>query len=331
MKFKLVICVVFAAAFAFFASRSPIGPAQASDDRASEVSARIRPLGLSVVGQAVRQGSVYIVNALDARGAEMRVIVDAQNGGLISIRASPTVSSASGLYAYSPYYDASPRIINIAPVDDDNDDFTPARRNEPRRAIQRRTEPRQIDSRATEPHYVEPRRAVRQVVAPPLRPRDPLPQAALERAADTTANLAPPQISQQAALPTSREQTRRPFHSNVTTATPRPRTVLAPPPYADLGPTPLRPLRHGDSATATPPTDPAVDDRVTAPAPEDQLRSEARASVPQLMPQIPAPPRAVGLPVAPAEVEQKPAEIVPENPEDSLPPGTPTGDFGAKN
>ncbi len=337
MKIKIAICVLAAAVAAAFLPRSPVAPAQASDARASaDIVARIRPLGLSVVGEPVRQGGVYIVNALDPRGAELRVIVDARQGHIVSIGPAPSQNTAyaSVPQSYSPHLDASPRIINIAPIDEEDDDdyAAPApRRMEPRRNPQ----PRQsrIESRKA-----EPRIAVRQVTPPVMRPQEPSPRI------EFTPNETPaaPQASNDAdAIHAMREEIRREFEKNQRASAPppaqraRPRTVLAPPPYADQALTPVRPLHRRDNDKFAPPADSAaIDEEPTAPlTAAEELRNEARAAVPQVLPQIPPPPRAVGLPAPSAEVAQKPVEVAPaaaENPEDTPPPGTAVGDFPEK-
>jgi hypothetical protein len=58
VKTKFVLCFVGAAAIAWFVPRFPVQTAQANDRVATDVAARMRPLGLNVVGQPERQGGV---------------------------------------------------------------------------------------------------------------------------------------------------------------------------------------------------------------------------------------------------------------------------------
>ncbi len=270
------------------------------------------------------------------------MILDAGTGSVVSIGPSPVVTAT---YAYSPYYDASPRIITIAPVDDD--DYL-APRSRGREAGERRA----------------PQKAVRQVVPSRDRPRDV--QVSIEPPR-TVVDTAERERARYEEL--KREEIRRSVERErraalapvkvapVTPAAPstvappsvaapqpapkvRPRTVLAPPPYADPGPSPIKPLQHPDAKRFAPADEQtAAADAPTAPV-EDPLRSELQAAVPQALPQIPAPPRAVAASAQPqlemkaeskpAEAKSsdaKPAETKPDSPEDAPPPGDPVGDF----
>ena len=285
---KLAVCVLLAGGAALLAVRAPAQQTVASVPRHEiDIGARMRALGLGVVATPVRHGSVYVVEALDPRGAEMRVILDADHGRVVSISPLPPRTAS-----YSPYQDASPRIITILPADEID---------EPRRA------PRRV---APSPPVSSPRRAVREVVPPRPAPRDvSVDREAERRALEEERRMVAPPPPLPPSPPSSSPR--------------RPRTVLAPPPYA-AGPT--QPAQDSDRdgrrfapAGETTPAVPGdgVEHRA---APDADPRAQAHAGVPPALPQIPGGPRSAGL---------APPASAPTLPEDEPPPGTPTLDASA--
>lgn len=130
----------------------------------------------------------------------------------------------------SYYYDSSPRIITIEPVEEIE---PPPPRPAPRRVVP----PSPAPATSAQP-LPQPRRAVREVIAPRPAPRDSAAAHAIERGMldDEHAVAAPPPL---------------PVPSSPPAPPQRYRTVLEPPPYA-AGPTPLKPLSHRDSARSAP-------------------------------------------------------------------------------
>lgn len=119
-----------------------------------EVFTIIRSVGLRPLGRPHHRGRFYIVNAVDARGEEVRVVVDAYAARVVSIR--PLDRQTAAEYDYPPVYrrndfgsppapgprmiEADPRYLPPAPVPrpgapepryggpqilpDDDDDYT---------------------------------------------------------------------------------------------------------------------------------------------------------------------------------------------------------------
>lgn len=80
-----------------------------------EVFTVIRSMGLRPLGRPHYRGRVYVVHAIDARGEEVRVVVDAYAARVVSVR--PLDRQAAG--EYPPVYrryDSDPRYVPPAPV-----------------------------------------------------------------------------------------------------------------------------------------------------------------------------------------------------------------------
>ena len=91
------------------AEASAQAPAQVS---AREIAAGVRAAGLDPAGAPRLRGRYYLLNAVDPRGAEMRVLADAQDGSILSIL--PVRRSR----AYRPAYRGTARIIHVPQPDD---------------------------------------------------------------------------------------------------------------------------------------------------------------------------------------------------------------------
>jgi hypothetical protein len=91
------------------AEASAQAPAQVS---AREIAAGVRAAGLDPAGAPRLRGRYYVLNAVDPRGAEMRVLADAQDGSILSIL--PVRRSR----AYRPAYRGTARIIHVPQPDD---------------------------------------------------------------------------------------------------------------------------------------------------------------------------------------------------------------------
>jgi len=74
----------------------------------TEISAIVRSMGLVPAGRPVRQGLTYAVLAADPRGRQLRVIVDARFGDVLSVR-RVIVAGPPGAYPPPRVYGAMPR------------------------------------------------------------------------------------------------------------------------------------------------------------------------------------------------------------------------------
>lgn len=350
-------------AVALLAVRAPaqqtgsITPAVRASDPAM-LDAQLRPYGFAMLDAPLRQGPYYLVRARDPRGIETRMVVEADSGQIVS--ATPVTTAVRPL-DYSPYYDASPRIISIPQADDlpvpqrqahvnrehvNREHVTREYDRVPRASAPQRPQRTAARAPVQEPmaEPVPPRRVVRQVVPPREQPyRQPYRPAAVPLPpADPAPRAAPPPVTAD-PVPLPRSQTLPRVTppvvpSDVATSpqaapvppTPRtrPRTVLAPPPYAE-GPTPLKPLYHRDGKRFAP----AQSDMPPAP-PETSVSdtlpgSDRHASVQPGLPSIPgAPPAApvsepAGVPMPQAADAHANAN---EMPPEEVPPGTVTLD-----
>jgi len=298
------------------------------------LDAQLRPYGFAMLDAPLRQGPYYLVRARDPRGIETRMVIEADSGQIVS--ATP-VTTAVRPPDYSPYYDASPRIISIPQADDMPVPQRQARVTHDRPETHRASAPqRPVRTAARAPvqepiaEPAQPRRVVRQVVPPreqpyrrpyhpaavPLPPVDPSPR--VETPQVSALPVTSPAVSPETPLP----------QAAPTPPRTRPRTVLAPPPYAE-GPTPLKPLYHRDSnrfAPAQSELPPAPSDARTAP---DVLPgSDRHAAVQPTLPAIPAAPatplpEGAGAPTPQAaDAHANANETSPEE----IPPGTVTLD-----
>ncbi len=167
MKKRLTITIAVAAlaaatslAAAGYYQRQRAQVTEADALPAYEILNTVRALGLRPTTQALRRGPYYVLHAIDPRGVELRVVVDAQLGDVVSL--APVVA---------PRATGGPRIIHVpqpgersqGPADDQDDEAAATDDND--------------DSEAAPP----PRRPadkapLRRIEAPPSRASaDPLP------------------------------------------------------------------------------------------------------------------------------------------------------------
>jgi len=79
-----------------------------------EIATIVRSTGLSPLERPFRRGPTYVVHAIDQRGDEMRVVLDARHGDILSVTPISTISRlgpAPGGYPYGP----PPRVGGGAP------------------------------------------------------------------------------------------------------------------------------------------------------------------------------------------------------------------------
>ena len=346
MRAKLVFSLFcIGGAVALLAVRAPaqqtgsVAQSTTAPDPAA-LDAQLRPYGFAMLDAPLRQGPYYLVRARDPRGIETRMVIEADSGQIVS--AMP-VTTAVRPPDYSPYYDASPRIISIPQADDlpvpqRQARVTRDRHDAPRAAAPQR--PLRTAARAPvqEPmaEPVQPRRVVRQVVPPreqpdrrpyhpasvPLPPVDPSPR--MEALPVSALPVSPPAVSSPPPMP----------EAGPTPPRTRPRTVLAPPPYAE-GPTPLKPLYHRDSKRFAPAQGevPHAPPEVNPPgtAPDVLPGSDRHAAVQPSLPAIPAAP--VPLPDGAAAAMPQAVDAhanADAMPPEEVPPGTVTLDAPAR-
>lgn len=165
MKRALTIAVAGAALAATLslvaAGASKREPVAEIDARpAYEIIATVRAMGLAPLGEPARRGPYYILHAYDPRGIEVRVVADAQFGGILSVAPARTLNAV-----YTPRYERGPRIIHV-PQGDARDDRT---------GVNERDEPAAANDEPAE--EVAP--PVRRRATPQPRPRSdatPVPQ-----------------------------------------------------------------------------------------------------------------------------------------------------------
>jgi hypothetical protein len=88
------------------ASAEPVRLAQAAPDvlPAHEILTIIRSTDLRPVGQPVRRGATYVLRAIDPSGEELRVVMDARHGDILSVRPAGAAAPPPGarMGAYGP-------------------------------------------------------------------------------------------------------------------------------------------------------------------------------------------------------------------------------------
>lgn len=78
-----------------------------------EIAAAVRAVGFDPIDEPIRGGSYYMLHAYDPYGIEMRVMVDAQFGGVLSVAPVNAINDA-----YATRYDRGPRIIQVPQTDE---------------------------------------------------------------------------------------------------------------------------------------------------------------------------------------------------------------------
>jgi hypothetical protein len=96
----LVAATSLAAAGYYQRQRAQVTAADALP--ASEILNNVSALGLRPTTQALRRGVYYVLHAVDRRGVEVRVVVDAQLGDIVSV--TPLLA---------PRFNGGPRIIQV--------------------------------------------------------------------------------------------------------------------------------------------------------------------------------------------------------------------------
>lgn len=192
-----------------------------------EVVASVRSMGLNPVSEPTRRGPYYVLQALDARGMNMRVVADARSGDILSVARVP-----NALYAQN--YERGARIIHVPQPGDRNE------RANVRASVSERDDPALANDDDDE-----------EAAPPPRRRINPAPRWPSQR------NEAPPPQRRSDAPPLRRSDAPPPPPPG-----PRRAVLSAPPPPAE-GPTPIRPTPRFDAKADSgekfdPPRDPAV-------------------------------------------------------------------------
>lgn len=107
----IAAAVGFAAPITLYAAGSHyLEPVTAADVMPSyEILTRVRTLALDPIGEPVRRGPYYILHAYDRRGAEVRVVADAQFGDVLSVTPATLVTPQG------PGTVGGARIIHVTP------------------------------------------------------------------------------------------------------------------------------------------------------------------------------------------------------------------------
>jgi len=141
---------------------------------AYEIIATVRSLGLAPIGELVRRWPYYVLHAYDPRGIEVRVVVDAQFGDILSVAPARPFATA-----YAPRYERGARIIHVpqasgrdepaATNDDAAEEVAPPVPPAPRRAT-----PQQKPRSDAPPPPPGPRHSVVSAPPPPAEGPSPL-------------------------------------------------------------------------------------------------------------------------------------------------------------
>ena len=143
-----------------------------------EIIANVRAQGLAPMSELALRWPYYVLHATDPRGIEVRVVVDAQFGDIVSVAPARPLATA-----YAPRYERGARIIQV-PQSDEHDE--PAATNDdaveeiappPPRRVTPRPKPRSdaapITKRRSNVPPPGPRRNI--LSAPPPLAEDPSP------------------------------------------------------------------------------------------------------------------------------------------------------------
>ena len=118
-----------------------------------EILNSVRSLGFRPTTQALRRGPYYVLHAIDPRGAEVRVVADAQLGDVVS------VAPLAG-----PRFNSGPRIIHVPQPGERSDaDTTP---EDDENSV---TDDDDADVAPPPPRHPAVRRPAQRVQAPPAR------------------------------------------------------------------------------------------------------------------------------------------------------------------
>lgn len=113
MKWALTIAVAgaaLAATLSFVAAdstqRAPVP--EAVELPAYEIIATVRAQGLAPIGELALRWPYYVLHATDPRGIEVRVVIDAQFGDILSVAPANPLATA-----HAPSYERGARIIHV--------------------------------------------------------------------------------------------------------------------------------------------------------------------------------------------------------------------------
>ncbi len=122
---------------------------------AYEILNNVRSLGLRPTTQALRRGPYYVLHAIDPRGAEVRVVADAQLGDIVSI--APLVA---------PRFNGGPRIIHVPQPGERDDGASKVYEDDENSAVDDNDDD---DVQAPPPRPAPVRRPAQRMQAPPAR------------------------------------------------------------------------------------------------------------------------------------------------------------------
>jgi len=282
VKTKFALCVTVAALGSVLSSAAVAEPARMRVAQMVvvdalppyEINTIVRSMGLDPLTHPQRRGPYYVLDAVDPRGFEVRVVADARIGAVISV--TPAAPAR---------YNANPRIIHVPPpatvgaLPDDPDDVDePLPPRQPQQYDPRQYDPQRYDPR----HYDRPpQRDNRRVTAPPPKP-----------AVKSAAVPPPPIASPEASAPAI---------AAPTTVAP-PRAVVSQPESSLYdGPTPIRPLpKLGKSERFSSP-DPKTTASVAPPAASQPSASAPSEPAKSTAPAAPSDKSIEMPPVAPLE------------------------------
>jgi len=111
VKTKLALCLTLAAFGSALSSPVAAEPARqrvaqaigADVLPAFEILTIVRSMGFDPISHPQRRGPYYVLNAVDTRGIEMRIVADARVGEVVSVMPAPPPAM----------YDSGPRIIHV--------------------------------------------------------------------------------------------------------------------------------------------------------------------------------------------------------------------------
>lgn len=111
MKTKLALCLTLAACGGALSSPLAADPARTRVAQsisadvlpAYEILTIVRSMGFDPLSHPLRRGPYYVLNAVDTRGIEMRIVADARVGEVVSVMPVPPPAM----------YDSGPRIIHV--------------------------------------------------------------------------------------------------------------------------------------------------------------------------------------------------------------------------
>ncbi len=179
---------------------------------AVEIVAAVRSMRLKPIGEPVRHGPYYMMNAVDPRGVPVRVVADARFGDILSVAPAQPVNTAPG-------YQGGAHIIQVPQAGD---------RDQPDERADRDSGDSRDDIDVQDDDVAPP---------PPRRP----PYRAVAPAPRMEAKPKPRTVRQIDMTPKSRAP------APVLPQPPSPRrAVLSAPPPAAEGPTPIRPTPKFD-------------------------------------------------------------------------------------